>query len=104
MRLGTGLELRRDLTVPLILRHGCQVRRSGGYGILSWSAHRLKYRLFYGYPGRRAVSYDNERGKGDHRHRDGVEEPYVFESLGKLLNDFEADVEALRAEEGKHGE
>ncbi len=63
------------------------------------SRHSFKYRLFYGYPGRRAVGYDNERGKGDHRHRDGVETPYVFESLDQLLQDFEADVAALRGEE-----
>ena len=67
------------------------------------SAHPFKYSLFYGYPGRRAVSYDNERGKGDHRHRDGQEAPYAFVSLDKLIADFEADVAALRAEEGKDG-
>jgi hypothetical protein len=63
------------------------------------SAHRFKYSLFYGYPGRRAVAYDNERGKGDHRHLDAMETPYMFQSLDKLLADFEADVDALRAEE-----
>jgi hypothetical protein len=31
------------------------------------SEHRYKYRLFYGWPGREVVRYDNERGKGDHR-------------------------------------
>ena len=67
------------------------------------SAHRFKYSLFYGYPGRRAVAYDNERGKGDHRHRDQAETPYVFESLDKLLADFQADVEDLRRKEGKDG-
>jgi hypothetical protein len=67
------------------------------------STHKFKYSLSYGYPGRRAVAYDNERGKGDHRHRDAVEEPYAFESLDKLLADFEADVAALRAREGEHG-
>ena len=56
------------------------------------SAHRLKYRLFYGPPGRRIIGYDNERGKGDHRHRHGREEPYRFVSLERLLEDFEADV------------
>jgi hypothetical protein len=65
------------------------------------SAHRFKYSLFYGYPGYRAVAYDNERGKGDHRHRDAAEEPYTFESLDKLLADFEVDVEAIRAKEVK---
>ena len=67
------------------------------------SAHLFKYSLFYGYPGRRAVGYDNERGKGDHRHRDGEETPYAFESLDKLIADFEADVAAMRATEGKNG-
>ncbi len=32
------------------------------------SAHRYKYRLFYGVGGACHVRYDNERGKGDHRH------------------------------------
>ena len=66
------------------------------------SAHPFKYSLFYGYPGRRAVAYDNERGKGDHRHRDGMEAPYEFKSLDQLLADFAADVAALRAEERRH--
>ena len=30
--------------------------------------HLFKYSLFYGFPGRRLIGYDNERGKGDHRH------------------------------------
>jgi hypothetical protein len=65
------------------------------------SAHPFKYSLFYGYPGRRTVGYDNERGQGDHRHRDDVETPYRFTSLDTLLADFEADVERLRREEGE---
>ncbi len=32
------------------------------------SAHPFKYSLFYGYPGQRIVGYDDECGKGDHRH------------------------------------
>jgi uncharacterized protein YwbE len=30
--------------------------------------HGLKYSLCYGRDGKRIVGYDNERGKGDHRH------------------------------------
>ncbi len=33
------------------------------------TAHGLKYSLFYGCAGSRIVGYDNERGKGDHCHR-----------------------------------
>ena len=62
------------------------------------SAHALKYSLFYGYPGRRLVGYDNERGKGDHRHVEGREEPYTFTTPEKLVADFLADVENLRGD------
>lgn len=60
------------------------------------SEHRLKYSLFYGQGGRRLVGYDNERGKGDHRHVDGREEPYRFTSPEALVADFLADVKKLR--------
>lgn len=59
------------------------------------SRHVFKYRLFYGREGQRIVGYDNERPKGDHRHLDGVEEPYLFTTIEALLSDFLADV-ALR--------
>ena len=62
------------------------------------SAHGLKYSLFYGYPGQRLVGYDNERGKGDHRHIDGREEPYAFTTVEALIADFVADVRKLRGD------
>ena len=60
------------------------------------SAHRYKYRLYYGYPGRRLVGYDNERGKGDHRHVGDTAQPYVFISLERLFEDFLSDIEEAR--------
>jgi hypothetical protein len=60
------------------------------------SQHALKYSLYYGRGGERLVGYDNERGKGDHRHYGGGEEPYVFKSPAALIEDFLADVESLR--------
>jgi len=62
------------------------------------SAHGLKYSLFYGRPGDRLVGYDNERGKGDHRHIEGKEEPYRFSSAEQLVQDFLADVHRQRGE------
>ena len=56
--------------------------------------HPFKYRLYFGHPGRGdRVRYDNERGKGDHRHVNGIEAPYTFESIDRLLDDFEHDIE-----------
>jgi hypothetical protein len=62
------------------------------------STHGLKYSLFYGRPGVREVGYDNERGKGDHRHLQGVETVYAFSTVEKLMADFWSDVRALRGE------
>ncbi len=59
-------------------------------------SHGLKYRLFYGYPGQALVRYDNERGKGDHRHYADREEAYAFVSVEQLVADFKADIERLR--------
>lgn len=55
-------------------------------------AHNYKYRLFFGRPGECFVRYDNERGKGDHRHVGGKESIYGFTTLEALLADFERDV------------
>lgn len=58
------------------------------------SAHLFKYSLFYGRAGIRLVGYDNERGKGDHRHVGEQEIPYVFTTMEKQVADFLADVAA----------
>jgi hypothetical protein len=54
--------------------------------------HGLKYSLFYGRPGERIIGYDNDAGKGDHRHYRDREEPYRFSTFEKLLSDFWRDV------------
>ena len=66
------------------------------------STHRYKYRLFFGVPGQRLIGYDNERGKGDHRHCGGREEPYTFSGIDELLDDFARDVEAWRDRTAKN--
>lgn len=58
--------------------------------------HLHKYRLFYGTASEERVRYDNERGKGDHRHIRGREELYVFSSVEQLLADFRQDIRAWR--------
>lgn len=58
------------------------------------SQHPLKYSLVYIVNGERVIGYDNERGKGDHRHYGPREEPYTFTTPEKLVSDFLADVRA----------
>ena len=62
--------------------------------------HGLKYSLFFGRDGKRIVGYDNERGKGDHKHLGEVETAYRFVSPEQLVADFLADVE--KANGGHH--
>jgi hypothetical protein len=66
--------------------------------LLRGSAHTLKYSLYYGKDNKRLVGYDNERGKGDHRHIEGGQERYVFTSVEQLIADFLADVRGMRGE------
>jgi hypothetical protein len=54
--------------------------------------------IFYGRPGVREAGYDNERGKGDHRHFQGIETAYKFSTVKQLMADFWSDVRALRGD------
>lgn len=65
---------------------------------LSGSTHSFKYRLAYVVEGECVLRYDNESGKGDHRHMGGKETPYVFISVDQLLDDFLADVARWKGE------
>jgi hypothetical protein len=59
--------------------------------------HGLKYRLYYGLAdGTCIVRYDNETGKGDHRHLRDREEHYRLADVETLLADFLADIEKAR--------
>lgn len=60
------------------------------------SAHEYKYSLVYVVAGQCVLRYDNESGKGDHRHLGAAEYPYKFTTPGQLLADFWADVDRWR--------
>jgi hypothetical protein len=61
------------------------------------SGHHFKYRLFFGTSGQRWIGYDNERGKGDHRHIGKAEERYQFTTPGDLIQEFWEEVGRWRA-------
>lgn len=63
---------------------------------LAGSRHRLKYRLAYVEKDVCVIRYDNEAGKGDHRHVGRRETAYLFVDSDALLADFWADVDAWR--------
>lgn len=60
------------------------------------SQHRFKYRLALVVGGRCVLRYDNERGKGDHKHIGEDSIPYTFTTPQSLLDDFWHDVDNWR--------
>lgn len=62
--------------------------------------HGIKFRLYCGAKGKTIVRYDNESGKGSHRHigEQELETGYEFVSLVQLLTDFAADIVQLSGE------
>ena len=65
--------------------------------------HGIKYSLYHGNrDGQCIVRYDNETGKGDHKHLPEGEVAYQFVSPEKLIQDFMADIERLGGK--KHGQ
>ena len=97
----------QSMKATLIYRHRLDFDDGAILEIVVWRvpqpvagcSHSFKYRLFYGQAGQREIGYDNERAKGDHRHRDGVEDVYIFASPEKLIDDFLTEVEARRAKQ-----
>jgi hypothetical protein len=59
---------------------------------LEGANHALKYRLAYVVNGVCVVRYDNEVGKGDHRHFGARESDYSFTTPDALLAAFERDI------------
>ena len=68
---------------------------------LSGSTHSLKYRLAYVVDGECVLRYDNEAGKGDHRHYGNEESAYVFSDPDQLTRDFGADIARWNHEHGR---
>ena len=63
---------------------------------ISGSTHGFKYRLALVVNGSCVLRYDNEVGKGDHKHLGEHEIPYIFTTPQALLNDFWKDVDNWR--------
>lgn len=94
------------MKAKLVYRHKSIDEEGNTQEMVMWSLpaktpdrpHGIKYRCYYGdSQGRCIVRYDNEFGKGDHKHvGEDYEEPYQFSSVEQLMHDFLNDVRASR--------
>jgi len=64
---------------------------------VSGSRHAYKYRLALISKGVCLLRYDNETGKGDHKHVGEKEMSFLFTNPEKLLDDFWDDVDQWRS-------
>lgn len=62
------------------------------------SLHPYKYRLAFVVGDVCVLRFDNEAGKGDHRHTPKRELPYAFESPEKLVEDFLREARRIHRE------
>lgn len=59
---------------------------------LAGSKHTFKYRLAFVVDGTCVLRYDNEAGKGDHRHYGPTETAYAYTTPEALIADFQNDI------------
>ncbi len=64
------------------------------------STHSFKYRLAYVVNEVCVLRYDNEAGKGGHRHWNGKESDDQFSDPDQLLADFQSDIKRWDHENG----
>lgn len=85
-----------NMKASLLLRERIPFREDSFAELVLWripsplpgSAHSFRYRLAFVRSGVCLVRFDDEAGKGDHRHVRGKESKYSFVSPEKLVQDF----------------
>lgn len=90
-----------NMSATLLLRERHVVSETAFVEMVVWrlptplarSSHHFKYRLAFVVDGVCVIRYDNEAGKGDHKHCGGEEIGYRFTSPQKLLDDFWNEVD-----------
>ena len=63
---------------------------------VSGSRHAFKYRLAFVVDEVCVLRFDNETGKGDHKHVGADEVPYAFTTLPQLVEDFWSEIDGWR--------
>lgn len=101
---GTAVVILANMTAKLLLNERHIISKDAFVEIVVWrlpspipgSLHGFKYRLALVVKGVCVLRYDNELGKGDHKHIGEKGRPYIFTTPQKLLDDFWNDVDYWR--------
>lgn len=96
-----------NVKAELLLRERIPLTQDAFAEVVIWrlskpapgSAHSYKYRLAFIVDDECVLRYDNEAGKGDHRHTRTRVFDYAFESPEKLVQDFLRDARRFLCED-----
>jgi Family of unknown function (DUF6516) len=96
-----GVVILSNTKAELLIRQRIALSATAFVDIVVWrvpkpvrgSNHDIKYRLALVVDRVCVMRYDNEAGKGDHRHVRNSEQPYQFIDVDTLLADFWRDVD-----------
>lgn len=96
------------MKAALLLHRRLVIRENAFAELVIWqipkpargSDHCFKYALAYVVNQLCVLRYDNEAGKGDHRHWGTREFAYTFTGIAALLDDFERDIRRWNDENG----
>ena len=89
------------MRAQLLLRERRVLRENRFAEIVIWdlpgpvpgSGHHFKYRLAFVVDEVCVLRFDNEVGKGDHKHIEDEEVPYDFAGLAQLVTDFWEEID-----------
>ena len=84
-----GVVMNNNMKAVLLEKTRRVINETAFFEVVLWhlpepvpgSVHSLKYRLALVIEGECVLRYDNERGKGDHRHMVGHEDAIEFTTL-----------------------
>lgn len=100
MTAGPSVGIISNMQAHEVFNHRVVLAENAFAEIVAWkipqplpgSVHGYKYRLAFVMEGECLLRYDNEAGKGDHKHIGGKEIPYTFSTVDCLVADFFQDV------------
>ena len=95
-----------NMKAKLLVKHRVEVSAHAFAELVIWqlaaplagSSHAFKYRLAFVVSHRCVLRYDNEAGKGDHRHWGPTETSYPFSTPRQLMADFFDDIQRYKHE------
>lgn len=98
------------MAAKLLIRQRVELTETAFAEIVVWQLavpivgckHLFKYRLAFVVNGLCVLRYDNEAGKGDHRHWRNKEQAYRFTTPSQLVADFHADIRRYQDEHSEN--